>query len=310
MRKIKHNQKKKIRMLLTGVSGLLGNNLAYYFKKKYEILGLYNLHPVTIEGINTKKCNLLNSNNINKIISEYNPNIIIHCASLTNIDKCEVDKNAAKNLNILATKYITKATIDNDLKLIFISTDSVYDGIKGNFSENDKIFPQNYYGLSKYEAELQILKKTNSLIFRTNLFGWNIQGKKSLGEWILNELIANNTINAFKDVYFSSIYTMQLARIIDISISKDLRSVYNCGSINACSKYEFALIIAEWFGFDKNLIIPISIDDFTFKAKRGKNLSLDTSNLQKALDYRLPTIDYSVQEFYRDYKCRFISIIS
>ena len=94
---------------------------------------------------------------------------------------------------------------------------------------------------------------------------------KSLGEWILDELKSNKNINGFKDAWFSSIYTFEFARIIDIAIQKDLSGVYNCGSADTCSKYEFAIKIADCFGLDKTLITPISIDGFNFKAKRGKN---------------------------------------
>ena len=306
MRKYKNKDsmgRNKENMLITGVSGLLGNNLAYYFRDKYDILGLYSSHPVTIEGIDTARCELSHPGNIREILSEYNPEIIIHCASLTNIDECEGDKNAVNRINVMATGHIVEEVIDKDIRLIYISTDSVYEGIKGNYSEEDNINPQNYYGLSKYEGELEVLKKENSLILRTNLFGWNIQNKKSLGEWILEELTAKQKINGFKDAYFSSIYTMELARVIHISIMKNLTGVYNCGAFDSCSKYEFALKIADCFTLDKTLLSPISIDDFCFKVKRGKKLTLNVNKLQKALDYKLPTINHSIEAFYRDYKC-------
>ena len=290
-------------MLITGVSGLLGNNLAYYFKDKYEIVGLYNSRPVTIDGIYTERCQLSHPDQIKKIISDYDPDVIIHCASLTNIDECEADKETTKKVNVLATKDIVEAVRDVDVKLIYISSDSVYEGVKGDYSEDDRIGPQNYYGLSKYEGELEVFKKENALVFRTNIFGWNIQNKKSLGEWILGELKAKQRINGFKDAYFSTIYTMELTRVIDISIKKNLTGVYNCGGLDPCSKYEFSLRIADCFGFDKTLITPISIDDSNFKAKRGKNLTLNVNKLQKTLDYKLPTINHSIEAFYRDYKC-------
>lgn len=293
----------KMRMLITGVSGLLGNNLAHYFKDKYDTFGLYNSHFVTIEGVHTEKCELVHPHNIKRIISDYDPEIIIHCASLTNIDQCEVDNKITKVINVLGTKSIVEEVINENTKLIYISTDAVYDGIRGSFSEDDSISPQNYYGQSKYEGELEVRKKENSLIFRTNLFGWNIQNKKSLGEWILGRLKAKQRIEGFKDAYFSSIYTMEFARVIDISIRQNLGGVYNCGSLEPCSKYEFGCKIADCFGFDRKLITPIAIDDFGFKANRGKNLTLNVNKLQKALDYKLPTIDHSVEAFYRDYRC-------
>ena len=119
----------------------------------------------------------------------------------------------------------------------------------------------------------------------------------------MSALRANQNINCFKDAYFSSIYTLEFARVIDISIQKDLSGVYNCGSADSCSKFEFAEKIAELFGFDKLLITPISIDDFNFKAKRGKNLILNVDKLEKHLGFKLTTINDSINSYYRDYIC-------
>lgn len=292
-------------MLITGISGLLGNNLACYFRDKYEVSGTYNTHDVTIEGVYTHKCDLSNPDDIRNQISgdkKDKPDIIIHCASLTNIEDCEVTKEYTKKINVGATRIISEAADKHDIKLIYISSDSVYDGVKGNFSENDNINPQNYYGLSKYLGELEVLKVPDSLVLRTNIFGWNIQEKASLGEWILQSLQKRKTIKGFKDAIFSSIYTFELARVIDIAIKNNLSGTFNCGASYGCSRYEFALKIAELFGLDKSLIIPISIDDYDFKARRGKNLSLNVNGIQEALNYRLTSIEGSVDSFYRDFK--------
>ena len=133
-------------MLITGVSGLLGNNLAYYFKYKYDILGLYNSHQVYIDNVTTQKCDLFNNTDIEKILLEYDPEIVIHCASLTDIDDCESDKSRTKSVNILATKRIVDSLINKNAKLLYISTDSVYDGIKGNFFENENCLQHGHYG--------------------------------------------------------------------------------------------------------------------------------------------------------------------
>jgi perosamine synthetase len=297
------------KMLITGVSGLLGNDLAGYFKEKYEILGLYYSHPVAIKGIVTEKCDISDDSLLKDLIKDFRPSVIIHCASLTNIEQCETDRSLTRKVNVLSTRNIIDAISGMDARLIYISTDAVYDGIKGNFSENDTVNPLNYYGLSKYEGELEVLKRENSLVLRTNIFGWNIQNKLSLGEWILEELKAGRKINCFKDAYFSTIYTLELARVIDIAIQNNLGGLYNCGGTDSCSKYEFALKIASCFGFDKTLIVPISMDDFGFKAKRGKKLTLNVNKLQKELDYKLPTIEQSIKSFYKDYKCGLPNII-
>jgi UDP-4-amino-4,6-dideoxy-N-acetyl-beta-L-altrosamine transaminase/dTDP-4-dehydrorhamnose reductase len=290
------------KMLITGVSGLLGSNLAYYFKDRYDILGTYLRNSVLISGISCAKCDVTVSSDVNYIVSEFDPEIIIHCASLTDIDSCEKNKTATENVNIFGTKNIVSSILKDECKIIYISTDAVYDGLKGDFSESDKVRPQNYYGMSKYEGEKEVLRKQDSLVVRTNIFGWNIQSKKSLGEWFLDELISNNAIDGFSDAYFSTIYTMELAKVLDLAISIDLKGLYNCGSEDSCSKYDFGLKIAELFGLDKGLIRSIFINDSEFKASRGKDLSLNVSKIQKHLGYRLPSIDYCVETFYRDQK--------
>ncbi|MFC1567548.1 sugar nucleotide-binding protein [Thermodesulfobacteriota bacterium] len=124
---------------------------------------------------------------------------------------------------------------------------------------------------------------------------------KKVWECILDNLKKNQKINGFEDAYFSTIYTIKLAETIDISIKKKITGRYNCGSSDSCSKYEFAVKIAECFGLDKSLITPISIDDFNFKAKRGKNLILNVSKLKSALSHNPPTISESIAAFYRDF---------
>jgi len=292
----------KKRILITGVSGLLGNNLAHYFKDIHSVLGLYNSHPVAIDGAQTQKRDITSKVALNKAVSRFNPDIVIHCASLTDVDFCEVNRELTDRINVFGTKTATDSIRGNKAKLIYISTDSVYDGVKGNFSETDSANPLNYYGLSKYKGEQEVLKRPDSLILRTNLFGWNIQNKFSLAEWILHELSNNREIKGFKDVCFSSLYTFELAKILDEAIVKGLTGIYNCASASSLSKYDFAVHIADGFNLNKSLIKPISVDDFNFKAKRGKNLTLNIDKLTNDLNYSPPAITESIEAFYRDFK--------
>jgi perosamine synthetase len=289
------------KILITGVSGMLGSNLAYYFKDNYDILGLYNTHPVEIKGIHIQQADILSVDSLKNVIQDYKPDIIIHCASLTDIEYCETRKEKTDLVNVIGTKNIVDSVNNVNTKIIYISSDSVYEGVAGNFSETDPVIPQNYYGLTKYKGELEVLKRSNSLILRTNIFGWNVQDKFSIAEWILHELTEKTQINGFKDVYFSSIYTFDLAKILEKAIEQDLAGIYNCGSSDSISKYEFARLLATRFNLDEKLIHPISIDDFKFKAKRGKNLSLNVSKLTNALSCNLPRIHDTVEAFYQDF---------
>lgn len=295
-------QSKGKKILITGVSGLLGSNLAYYFRESHEILGLYNSHPVEIENIRTHRVDILSDASLKNIVNDFGPEIVIHCASLTDIDYCEANKEQTCRVNVLGTKNMVDSVEGRNAKIIYISSDSVYSGGKGNYSETDQVNPQNYYGLTKYEGELEVLRRPDSLIFRTNIFGWNIQDKFSIAEWILHELIEKNQINGFRDAFFSSIYTFDLAKVLERAMEVELVGIYNCGSRDSISKYEFARTLAKFFSLDERLVNPISIDDFNFKAKRGKNLSLNVGKLANALSYGLPGIHNTVEAFYQDFK--------
>ena len=290
-----------MRILITGVSGLLGNNLAYYLKDTCPVLGLYGSHPVSIPGIRAAGADILSLSSLKKHFTSFRPDTVIHCASLTNVDECERDQLTTRAVNVIGTRNVVQA-LRPQTRLVYISTDSVYDGAKGGFKESGPVAPQNYYGISKFEGELEVLKRKGSLVLRTNIFGWNIRDKFSIAEWLLHELEAKRPVKGFKDAYFSSIYTMELARLLEAALKKGLSGIYNCASRDACSKYEFACRLAERFGLDASLIKPISIDDFGFSARRGKNLSLNTAALSRALGRHLPSIRDSIDRFYKDYK--------
>ncbi len=280
---------------------MLGSNLAYYFRDEYQILGLYHQHEMGIDRVETQKCDLKNLDEIEDCLKLYGPDIIIHCASLTNVDYCETHKEDTYHVNVAATKNLVKRSQNS--KFIYISSDSVYEGLKGDYKESEVTDNQmNYYGTTKFEGEKAVEHLKDSLILRTNIFGWNYQDKESIGEWIVNRLSADREINGFEDAFFSSIYTMELIRILDICIQKDICGTYNCASIDSISKYGFAVKLAKKLGLKESLVKPVSIEKFPFKAKRGKNLSLNSEKIQNKINYQLPDMEYSIDQFYRDYK--------
>jgi len=289
-------------MLITGVSGLLGNNLAFCLKDAYDIVGVYHAHELKIDGIRMAGADLTSDADVHKLIKEFNPQVIIHCAAQTDVDICEEYPQEAKNINVLGTQNLIRNLNGSEAKLVYISTDLVYDGTKEIFSEDDPVNPLNYYGVTKCEAEKEVSKYQNALILRTNFFGWNIQNKYSLGEWVIHELGRKKEMVGFIDCNFSSIYTFELAKILDLAIRKNLSGVYNCASSSSISKYEFASEIARRLNFEKGLIKPISIDDFGFRAKRGKKLSLNTNKLAGDLSIDIPSISYSIDRFVEDFK--------
>jgi len=292
---------KRPQLIITGVSGLLGNNLAYCLKDKFDIVGLFHRHPVFIRGVRTRFADLRSERDIAELFELIQPDAVIHCASLTDVELCEADPDLAREINVRGTRIMTKALAGSQAKLIYISTDLVYDGEKGDFSEEDRTNPLNQYGKTKLAGEAHILEHPHGTVLRTNIFGWNIQDKYSLSEWFFHELSLGHKIHGFEDVIFSSIYTFELARVIKELLALDLSGVFNCASRTAISKYEFGLKIAKSFSFSQDLIEPISVDQFHFTAQRAKNLSLNVNKLSKALKSELPSIEECLLAFHQHY---------
>ncbi|MCK5268848.1 MAG: aminotransferase class I/II-fold pyridoxal phosphate-dependent enzyme, partial [Spirochaetes bacterium] len=292
----------KKRMLITGISGLLGNNIAYCLKNTYDIVGLYHTHQCEMDGIRTVGGDLTSGEDVHVLIKEVNPEIIVHCAAQADVDVCEEHPAEAQRINVSGTQNLIENMSGSESKFIYISTDLVYDGGKQLFSEEDPVKPLNHYGITKCQAEKESLKKKDALVLRTNFFGWNVQNKYSLGEWVIHELGQNKEMLGFTDCHFSSIYTFELAKLLDLAIKKNLCGIYNCTSSTSMSKYEFVSEIAGRLGLEKGLIKPISIDDFKFRAKRSKNLNLNTGKLARDLDINIPTISFSIDRFIEDFK--------
>ena len=290
------------RILITGVSGLLGNNLAYYFREDNQITGLYFGHPVTIPDVETRCLNLLDYSETRALVLKLRPDVVMHCASKTDVDQMESEKEEGWQANVLATRVLLDALRDLDAKVIHISTDSVYSGLNGPYDEDMEPAPCNWYGKTKLESERLVSQRSGSLILRTNLYGWNIQEKMSLAEWFLERLQTDEFTMGFADARFSSIYTFLLAEIIEKCLKRDLVGIYNCACRDSWTKYEFGQQIAEIFGFESEKVLPTSLDDVRSGAKRGKDLRLNVGRLETELGEPLPTMSESLGRLYHDWQ--------
>lgn len=290
----------KKKLLITGISGLLGSNLAYRLKDRYEIFGFYHHQPLRMDGVETRMVDLRHRSHAESFIKYFNPDVLIHCAAQANVDICEEFRDQAWEINVKATQDLVDILKPLKTKLIYISTDLVYDGVKGRHQESDIVSPRNYYAKTKLEAEQIALSLSQSLILRTNFFGWGLGERVSLAQWVIEELRSGKRIQGFTDVFFSAIYTFDLAEIIHALIDKNIAGIYNCASRTSLSKYEFILDVAKQASLDISLITPASIGESSLKAQRSKNLSLDVSRLIKDSGVIPPTIEESITSFVRD----------
>ena len=208
-------------------------------------------------------------------ISNEKPEIIINCVGRTDIDFLEKNPKHAIEINTIGPEVISKKCQENEVRLIHISTDSVFDGNKGMYSENDTPKPKNLYAKTKLDGEKKVLENCdNSVIIRTNFYGIN-DSQKYLFNSILEKFHQKQNIVGFNDVYFSPLSVENLSQqILDVTIS-DYNGIVHLGANKELSKYEFCKIMAEKLEFDENYLKSDTIDNYSFIAKRPKNTSLD-----------------------------------
>jgi len=277
------------KVIITGITGMLGFDIFKIFSNDndYEIYGIARNKKKDHLFDNNVKVEYFDLTNINKtrrFVHSINPDMIIHCAANVNLRKCEENEDMAYKINSVVPGKIALFTEDNT-KFIYISTDSLFDGEKGDYTEEEKTFPLNQYAKSKLMGEKRVREnKENFMIIRTNIVGFHIPWGSSLLEWGLEKLINQNSIKGFNDTIFNPITTKQLGSIIKILFEKhDYRGVINIGSKEYISKYEFLLKVADEFGIEKDLIEPASIEILNTKIKRPKNTTLNNSKIKKLL---------------------------
>lgn len=289
------------KILIVGSNGMLGKDIVYVLskKKEFELFGVNRRTDYNLDYSHSFICDITNMEEVNKLLEYINPNIIINCAANVSVDDCEKNKEKTYLLHVQATKNLANFKPDTT-KFIYISTDSVFDGLDGNYNESEKTNPLNYYARTKLQGEKEALNcNKNTLILRTNIYGFHDKEANSFVEWALNSLNNNITIGGFKDVLFNPVYTKQLARVIYELISTNYCGILNVASNQYISKYDFLIKLSKKLKLNSNLINEVSIEDMNFNAKRPKNTTLSINELKKILKYEI-SIDDGIEEMYMD----------
>ena len=230
-----------MRILITGGSGLLGGSLAFIAVARHEVHATYHRHPVTIAGCQMHRLDLADRRQIARLVESVNPHVVVHTAAMTNADECERKKDEAWQINVVATDHLAQACQQAGSKLIYISTDLVFDGQKGGYSEEDTPNPLSYYGQTKLEAERLLTRYDLSYcsIRSALMYGWNIRsGKVCHTEWMLRALKAGQYVDLFADQYRSPILVNNLCEAILDICHKDLQGIYHIGG----SQLDFATL--------------------------------------------------------------------
>ena len=288
------------KILIIG-SGLLANSLASKFSNS-EFYLTYRKNKLAIK--NSIFLDITNKNELEKVILRVRPDIIIHTAAITDLDWSEKNESSTFIVNTQATQDIKYLAKKIDSKLVFISTDSVFDGKMGDYKEDDEVNPINIYSKSKVLAENDVQDYEKSLIVRGTFFGLKNGKKESFFSYLLKELKNNRKIRIPQDKISNGMFVEDFSRIITEMCKKDLSGIYHIGSRDFKDNVRFAKQLAEICNFNKELIEECFFEEI-FKekkliAKRPLNTTLNIEKISKEI--KMPMVEEVITSFSKNYK--------
>lgn len=235
---------------------------------------------------NSKQTDIRNYNDIDSFLKKENPDIVINCVAVGKINFLEQNPEIAYSVNSIGAKNIAKSCHENNVRMIHISTDSIFDGKKELYSENDIPSPLNVYAKSKALAEQYVMDSCkNSVIVRTNFYGFNPNGKWFFN-WILDSLQKSKNITGFQDIYFNPLEISNLSKLLlELSLS-NFSGIIHLAANEILTKYDFIERVIKVFGFDEVLLSKGSYEkDRVINGTislRPKNTTL-SNNLSKTI---------------------------
>lgn len=274
-----------LKVLITGSSGFLGQHLIRYAPRTFHIIAHYCQNSPLDFG---RQLELLQADFTIKPwekVEELHPDVIIHTAAMASIDACEESKELARELNYHASCQLAGLSEAMGGRLIFISSDVVFDGKKGNYNENDIPGPQNIYAETKRDAETFILQNhPNAVIIRPALFyGRALQGRRSFTEIMLTQLGEDKNVDAFTDQFRTPIFVNDLSKAIWELVDHHYQGVIHLAGPQKVNRYEMGLMLCEIFNLNKKLLIPVKSADIQMKVSRPLDCSLDISRARSIL---------------------------
>lgn len=285
-----------MKTLVLGGSGLLGKTLCSFLEKRgLRIVS----HGVKSNEVD-KKYDLLDNKQLTQLFVEESPDIVINLVALTNVDLCQSEPLLALNLNANLVKNIESNLKEMKIKFLHISTDHVYHK-KGPSKESD-VCIRNIYAATKLLGDMYA-ESNKSIVLRTNFFGKSLQpSRESFSDWIIKNLKEEKSITLYRDVFFNPLSMKTLSEGIFYLITGDNWNpgIYNLGSKERISKYNFGLKIANCLGLKEKFILPGKISDSN-GVSRPKDMSMNLGMFEDNFQFKIPSVDQEISLLKEDY---------
>lgn len=278
--------------LVTGAAGLLGQHIAVRLASEFTVTGVdIAANPFRENSISSYiKADLSSAESVRKIAADMRPDLIVNCAAYTDVDGCERNRQLAERLNV---GLIEDLAYFVDAKIIHFSTDYVFDGKTGPYSEGDATSPLGYYGLTKLISEEKLLaSRADALVIRSNvLFGTAAGVRPNFVTWLIDSLRAGKRLNIVTDQFNNPIHAGHLADATVKTALANLCGIWHIAGRDYLSRFEIAARVADFFGLHKTLINPITTNQLGQAALRPMRGGLKVDKIAETLGLTLPNFE-------------------
>ncbi len=275
-----HGDRPETTWLVTGASGFLGSNLGAFLEGKVHRVGVARnatslpMFDESVQGELEDPATLIAA------IHRLRPDVIVNTAAVASHEACERTPELARRINAVAPGSLSAAASTVGARFVQISTDAVFDGSRGQYTETDTPNPFSAYGRTKLEGEALVLANSDALAVRTNFFGWSPTGRRSILEFFVNELSAGHKVRGFTDFVVTSGYVQVLCDALWRLVGAQSSGILHVTSSDALSKFEFGVAVADAFGLRSDLVTPVESD---VQPPRNRDISLDVSKAEAIL---------------------------
>lgn len=269
------------KLLVIGATGTLGSRLLELGKDRFEMFGTYNQHQAIVP--NVSKLDACNKQQVSELVERVKPDCVIDTHSLTNLDYCEAHQEETWKVNLVGSTNIANACKKIGCKYMFISTDNVFDGSKGSYTETDSVNPLNYYAKTKVAVEEALATmQIDYIVARTSvLYSTGGQGRVGFVPWLVEKLKSREQVRIVTDQKNNPTFVDNLSEILFRLYEKDAKGIFHTTGGECISRYDFAIEIAQLFGLDGKLIVPILSEELNQTALRPKTLNMVTEKVKR-----------------------------
>lgn len=280
---------------------MLGHSLTRLAALKHEVLAIYRSFPVSLPEVKSLALDLVDEDRVKKQVLALKPEAVVHTAAMTDVEECQRDPLRAKQVNVQATKNLARIAGEMGIRFVYISTDYVFDGKRGDYVETDPANPINVYGETKLLGEEAVrLSCSRSLVIRTSIFGFNIQPKTGLVEFVKDSLARGESITRFSDQFSTPIYTGDIGRLILALLDRGATGLFHIGGGEKISRYDFAVKVAEIFSLPHQRIRAVPFKHMEGLVRRPEDSSLCSERIESHLEIRLPSAKEGLERLKHD----------